>query len=144
MGLRKAIEYKNKFEEDMMRDMSGELDRVLSGPSLRIRNPRWEKGVLTVDLAFVNDLDGESTAKASLTKFALDDYFSDLKLPYAVSPLKPGGSKTVKVRFPGFSGRGGKLAKLKTEIETRDGQEFWSSLQYFDLAIPRRKDTSGR
>ena len=70
-------------------------------------------------------------------RITLDDYLPDPKMPLTVWAIEPGKPRWIKVRFPGFSGRGGKNGKLVMRYSIRKGSEQGEEPK--NIVIPLRK-----
>ncbi|MEQ1932331.1 MAG: hypothetical protein ABL962_00430 [Fimbriimonadaceae bacterium] len=101
--------------------------------SFEVASVRWDHDVIAINLKASADLEAKGDS-ISIKSITLDDYFSDLKLPLKIG-LKSGQSKVVEVRFPGYSGRGGKNAKLKMTF----GKLNESTSYEPHVALPLRK-----
>lgn len=81
----------------------------------------WDRGEIVLKLKAIAE--SRRVERLELRRITLDDYLPDLKLPHDAGPVEPGKPKWIKVRFPGFTGRGGKIGKLDLRYSTRSGSE---------------------
>lgn len=117
--------------------MGPDIISMSESPPYVKEEAKWDGDVLAVDFEFHSDK--KPIDDVVLDSALLDKCLPDVKLPRHLGPIGPGKVAKLKIRFPGFEGRGSKFAKLQLSY----GNSTIRTTANPDIYIPLGKMPSG-